>query len=111
MPLPPIAADVTCGVDPRCHQLFHITRRNELGSRLRQLCYGGRNIEALKHLDVCFNASMFATSWMGPSEEALRGAWGEGSWLRPLFDTLLDGSCVRRCERRVILTSQWTTVT
>ena len=95
MPLPPIAADVTCGVDPRCHQLFRMTRRNELGSRLRQLCYGGRNIEALKHLDVCFNASMFATSWMGPSEEALRGAWGEGSWLRPLFDTLLDGSCIR----------------
>ena len=103
MPLPPLAADVTCGVDPRCHHLFRITRRNELGSRLRQLCYGGRNIEALKHLDVCFNASMFATSWMGPSEEALRGAWGEGSWLRPLFDTLLDGSCIRADGSRKLI--------
>ena len=70
--------------DSRCAALLaHTTRQ---GSRIMRLCFGA----------ACFNASLirpWGVNQIGPSSEVWRGKWVEGTWLTPLFEDVLEGSC------------------
>ena len=50
--------------------------------------------------EACFRVAVVPNARRGPSHEVANSAWGEASYLKSIFDNILEGNCTRPNGKR-----------